>query len=35
MRIPIATYRVQFNKDFRFQDATTIIPHLHRLGKKK
>ncbi len=32
MRIPIATYRVQFNKDFRFQDATTIIPHLHRLG---
>ena len=32
MRIPIATYRVQFNQDFRFGDATAIIPHLHRLG---
>ena len=32
MRIPVATYRVQFNQDFRFQDATAIVPHLHRLG---
>ena len=32
MRIPVATYRVQFNEDFRFQDATAIVPHLHRLG---
>src|SRR6476661_8447260 len=32
MRIPLATYRVQFNQDFRFQDAIAIIPHLHRLG---
>src|SRR3954469_12160666 len=32
MRIPIATYRVQFNADFRFQDATAIVPQLHRLG---
>lgn len=32
MRVPVATYRVQFNQDFRFQDATAIIPDLHRLG---
>ena len=24
MRIPVATYRVQFNQDFRFADATAI-----------
>lgn len=32
MRIPVATYRVQFNSDFRFADALAIVPHLHRLG---
>lgn len=32
MRIPIATYRVQFNKDFRFADATALVPPLNRLG---
>jgi (1->4)-alpha-D-glucan 1-alpha-D-glucosylmutase len=32
MRVPVATYRVQFNQDFRFQDAIDIVPHLHRLG---
>lgn len=32
MWIPVATYRVQFNQDFRFEDATAIVPHLHRLG---
>ncbi|HYP08052.1 MAG TPA: malto-oligosyltrehalose synthase [Bryobacteraceae bacterium] len=32
MRVPVATYRVQFNQDFRFEDATVIIPDLHRLG---
>ena len=32
MRIPVATYRVQFNQDFRFEHATAIIPDLHRLG---
>src|SRR5262245_54178548 len=32
MRIPVATYRAQFNKNFRFQDAIEIVPHLHRLG---
>jgi (1->4)-alpha-D-glucan 1-alpha-D-glucosylmutase len=32
MRLPVATYRVQFNADFRFSDAVNIVPHLHRLG---
>lgn len=32
MQIPVATYRVQFNQDFRFAAATAIVPHLHRLG---
>src|SRR5688500_5566891 len=32
MRVPVATYRVQFNADFRFCDALAIVPHLHRLG---
>jgi (1->4)-alpha-D-glucan 1-alpha-D-glucosylmutase len=29
---PIATYRLQFNRDFTFTDAVAIIPYLHRLG---
>lgn len=29
---PIATYRVQFNKDFRFVDCGDIVPYLHTLG---
>ena len=32
MRVPVSTYRVQFNGDFRFQDALAIVPQLHRLG---
>src|SRR3954447_12523753 len=32
MRIPLATYRVQFNKDFRFTHATALVPQLERLG---
>ena len=32
MRVPVATYRVQFNKDFRFADAEAIVPALQRLG---
>ena len=32
MRVPVATYRVQFNQDFRFANATAIVPDLHRLG---
>ena len=32
LRIPVATYRVQFNKHFRFADAQVVVPYLHRLG---
>jgi (1->4)-alpha-D-glucan 1-alpha-D-glucosylmutase len=32
MRIPISTYRLQFNKDFRFIDALRIVDYLHDLG---
>lgn len=32
MRIPTATYRLQFTKDFRFADARAIVPLLARLG---
>jgi (1->4)-alpha-D-glucan 1-alpha-D-glucosylmutase len=32
MQIPLATYRIQFNAGFNFQDATTIIPYLAELG---
>ncbi len=31
-RIPCATYRLQFNNQFRFADATRIIGYLHDLG---
>jgi (1->4)-alpha-D-glucan 1-alpha-D-glucosylmutase len=30
--IPVSTYRVQFNKDFRFVDCRDIVPYLHMLG---
>ncbi|MGE0384494.1 MAG: malto-oligosyltrehalose synthase [Gammaproteobacteria bacterium] len=30
--IPRATYRIQFNRDFRFNDATAIVPYLAQLG---
>jgi (1->4)-alpha-D-glucan 1-alpha-D-glucosylmutase len=29
---PISTYRVQFNKEFRFLDCRDIVPYLHMLG---
>ncbi len=29
---PCATYRLQFNRDFTFNDASQIIPYLHLLG---
>src|SRR5437879_12480707 len=32
MRTPVSTYRVQFNRDFRFADAVRIIDYLHELG---
>ena len=31
-RIPIATYRLQFNSQFTFADARAVIPYLHDLG---
>ena len=32
LRIPGATYRFQFNREFRFADARALVPYLHRLG---
>ncbi|MDD4876307.1 MAG: malto-oligosyltrehalose synthase [Dehalococcoidales bacterium] len=32
LEIPIATYRLQFNKKFRFSNARTLVPYLHQLG---
>jgi len=31
-RIPISTYRLQFNQSFTFRDAAALIPYLHELG---
>jgi (1->4)-alpha-D-glucan 1-alpha-D-glucosylmutase len=31
-RIPIATYRVQLNHQFKFSDAKSIVSYLHELG---
>jgi (1->4)-alpha-D-glucan 1-alpha-D-glucosylmutase len=31
-RIPVSTYRLQFNHQFTFSDATKIIPYLDELG---
>src|SRR5579863_3606214 len=32
MRVPSATYRVQFHLNFRFSDAEQIVPYLHEMG---
>lgn len=32
LRIPAATYRLQFNREFRFEDARDLVPYLHQLG---
>ena len=32
MRIPMATYRLQFNRAFKFADAKAIVPYFHDLG---
>jgi (1->4)-alpha-D-glucan 1-alpha-D-glucosylmutase len=32
MRIPVSTYRVQFNRDFRFSDALRLVDYWHELG---
>ena len=29
---PVATYRLQFHKGFRFADAEALVPYLARLG---
>ena len=31
-RIPVSTYRLQFNRQFTFQQAREIVPYLHELG---
>jgi len=31
-RIPVSTYRLQFNHLFRFSDAKALVPYLHELG---
>src|SRR5512135_28567 len=31
-RIPVSTYRLQFNYAFRFADAGSLIPYLNELG---
>jgi len=32
VRIPLATYRLQFHREFRFEDATRLVPYLSSLG---
>jgi (1->4)-alpha-D-glucan 1-alpha-D-glucosylmutase len=31
-RIPVSTYRLQFNHRFTFSDATKVLPYLDELG---
>ena len=31
-RIPVSSYRLQFNQSFSFKDAAAIVPYLHDLG---
>ena len=31
-RVPLATYRLQLNRDFTFSQATAIVPYLSALG---
>lgn len=31
-RVPLATYRLQFNRRFGFNDARRLLPYLHHLG---
>ncbi|MGA9883150.1 MAG: malto-oligosyltrehalose synthase [Candidatus Acidiferrales bacterium] len=32
LRVPSSTYRIQFNLQFRFNDAREVVPYLHDLG---
>lgn len=34
MPLPRATYRIQFNLNFRFRDAEELVPYLHALGSR-
>ncbi|HXX35008.1 MAG TPA: alpha-amylase family glycosyl hydrolase, partial [Thermodesulfobacteriota bacterium] len=31
-KIPVATYRLQFNRRFKFSEARLVVPYLHDLG---
>ncbi len=31
-RTPVSTYRLQFHRGFRFEDACAIVPYLHAIG---
>ncbi|MCL4369987.1 MAG: alpha-amylase family glycosyl hydrolase, partial [Chloroflexi bacterium] len=31
-RLPVSTYRLQFNQSFTFQDARAVVPYLSDLG---
>lgn len=31
-RVPVATYRLQFNRNFTFEDARQVVPYLDALG---
>src|SRR6201987_3118986 len=31
-RIPVSTYRLQFNRELCFKDAKALVPYLHELG---
>jgi (1->4)-alpha-D-glucan 1-alpha-D-glucosylmutase len=32
LHIPVSTYRLQFNRELRFNDARELVPYLHELG---
>jgi (1->4)-alpha-D-glucan 1-alpha-D-glucosylmutase len=32
VKIPLATYRLQFNREFRLEDARRLVDYLHELG---
>jgi (1->4)-alpha-D-glucan 1-alpha-D-glucosylmutase len=32
LAVPVSTYRIQFNLNFRFVDAKNLVPFLHELG---
>ncbi len=32
LRIPVATYRLQLNEQFQFENARELVPYLHHLG---